>query len=77
MALFRYYTEVAEKEVTALTGVGGYPDREALSDDAAAAFGWALHQGLLAAEDGALRPNGLVSRGQMAKSLAKFLQIIV
>ncbi len=76
MALFRYYTEVAEKEVTALTGVGGYPDREALSDDAAAAFGWALHQGLLAAEDGALRPNGLVSRGQLAKSLAKFLQII-
>ena len=74
-ALYRYYTVIAEKEVTTLHGVGGYPDRDALADNAASAFGWALQQGMLSAEDGYLRPGALVSRGQLAVALAKLLEI--
>ena len=74
-ALYRYYTVIAEKEVTTLHGVGGYPDRDALADNAASAFGWALQQGMFSAEDGYLRPGALVSRGQLAVALAKLLEI--
>ena len=75
-ALYGYYTNVAGKEATALAGVGGYPDREQLNDAAAVAFGWAMHQDILNVQDGYLRPQALVSRGQLALALAKFLQII-
>ena len=61
--------------VTTLQGVGGYPDRDALADNTASAFGWALQQGMLSAEDGYLRPGALVSRGQLAIALAKLLEI--
>ena len=74
-ALYGYYTNVVGKEATALAGVGGYPDREQLADDAAIAFGWAMYQGFFHVEDGWLRPQALVSRGQLAVALAKFLQI--
>lgn len=74
-ALYGYYTRIAGKEATALAGVGGYPDREQLADDAAVAFGWAMYQGFFQVEDGQLRPQALVSRGQLAEALAEFLQI--
>ncbi len=74
-ALYGYYTKVEGKEVMALAGVGGYPDREQLAEQAAVAYGWAMYQEILKVEEGYLRPQSLVSRGQLAIALAKFLQI--
>ena len=75
-ALYGYYTKIAGRTVTSLAGVGGYEDRVQLSDAAASAYGWAMQQELLTAENGYLRPQALVSRGQLAVALAKFLQIL-
>ena len=75
-ALYGYYTKIAGRTVTSLAGVGGYEDRTQLSDAAASAYGWAMQQELLTAENGYLRPQALVSRGQLAVALAKFLQIL-
>ena len=74
-ALYGYYTKVAGREVMALAGVGGYPDREQLADHAAVAYGWAMYQGILTVEGDQLRPQALVSRGQLAIALAKLLEI--
>ncbi len=75
-ALYGYYTKVAGRAVTALAGVGGYGDRDQLPDTAATAYGWAMQQKLLTVENGYLRPQALVSRGQLAVALAKLLQIL-
>ncbi len=76
-ALYRYYTVIAEKVVTILQGVGSYPDRDALADNTALAFGWAMQQGMISAENGYLRPGTLVSRGHLAIALTKLLEITV
>ena len=69
-AIYRYDTQIVGEEITALSGLGHYPDREQLEDSAAAAFSWALQEQLLEPEDGLLRPQSAVSRGQLAQTLA-------
>lgn len=69
-AIYRYDTQIAGEEITALSGLGHYPDRDQLADSAAAAFSWALQEQLLLPENGLLRPQSAVSRGQLAQVLA-------
>ncbi len=72
VALYRYYVNYMGGSADALTGVGTYSDRNALSQEAAVPMSWALTVGVMSDVDGELRPQSLVSRGQLALALSAF-----
>lgn len=73
--LNRYYTGLWGGEINALMGLGAYADGKDVSDYAATSFSWALSAGLLSARDGLLRPQGIVSRGDLVCILSQFRQM--
>lgn len=75
-ALYRCYTQLYGGQVDALTGLGSFPDGNQAGDYAKTALGWALECGVLSPKDGYLRPQGAVSRGELAITLAAFLGLI-
>ena len=73
--LCRYYTAVLDGSIDALTGLGSFPDGGDVSRYAQLPMGWAIHNGVLSARDGMLRPQAAVSRGQLAEALAALRQL--
>lgn len=71
LALYRYETEVQGGEITSISGLDHYQDAGALDAESAVALGWALQAEILSDLDGRLCPQGTVSRGALAKALAK------
>lgn len=70
-ALYQYF-EHTGGTAERLTGLGSFPDNEQITSRVA--FGWAMANGLLTEKDGLLRPNGAVSRGELAEALAIMLE---
>lgn len=74
--LHQYYTAIYGGEVTKLTGLGPYSDGAEVSDASRTPMGWALAAGLISDKDGALHPQGAVSRGELAVALGTFLKLL-
>lgn len=74
-SLMRYGVDIMGIEVTALTGVGQYADREELAAGTEVAFGWCIYNGLIQVSDNQLRPRDIVSRGELAQALAALIRL--
>lgn len=75
-ALCRYYTAVCGYEIQSLFGISSYPDSDQVSEPGNTPLRWALAENLLSVKNGMLRPQSTVSRGELAETLGKFMQLL-
>ncbi len=69
-ALYRYYIEYYGGFPESLAGLGSFQDGDTVSEYAQVPMGWAISTGVLTEQDGLLKPQSTVSRGQLAISLS-------
>lgn len=74
ICLYRYTHKRGYDTLMDMGSLRRYADVRYLSSEARVAMAWAGSRGYLKAENGLLKPNAVMNRGELAAALAKYLQ---